>query len=316
MTETRLIALVLLLATAIDPRLGAAAAAGSGAAARGSAAGVPSGARLLAPAPTHATAVGFGEAEAPPSESRLVILGGGERAAEALARFVLWAGGPSSRILAVSWASIEPKESCSGVLEELRPHAPGEASCAPFAPLDARGKAGHLDPGSKTRFLQELAVSTGVFFTGGDQARIMDVLSDAELLRAVRERHAQGTVFGGTSAGAAVMSLRMIADDGDPTVIDADQVVVREGLGLLPGVIVDQHFVKRQRENRLFGLVLRHPNERGIGIDQDTALLVTGGRHAEVVGRGPVLLVDAVGPDKLEVTILRPGQSVDLQLRR
>jgi cyanophycinase len=98
-------------------------------------------------------------------------------------------------------------------------------------------------------------------------------------------------------------------------VIDGEEVVVREGLGLLPGAIVDQHFVRRSRQNRLFGLVLRHPHERGVGIDEDTALLVTGGRHAEVVGEGPVLLVDAMGEDRLQVTIVRPGRSFDLQRR-
>jgi cyanophycinase len=256
-------------------------------------------------------AVGSALAAAPP-ETRLVIVGGGDRPTEAMARFVLWAGGASSRLLVVPWASIEPKESCERILEELRPHAPGTATCAPLAPLDAKGKVGRLDASSRARFLLDLAASTGVFFTGGDQARIMDVLADAELLRAVRDRHAAGVVFGGTSAGAAVMSLRMITGEGDFTVIGGDQVEVREGLGLLPGVIVDQHFVKRQRENRLFGLILKHREERGVGIDEDTAILVTGGRHAEVVGKGPVLLVDAVGPDKLQVTILRSGQTVDL----
>lgn len=284
MTETRLRALALLLATAVTPGLGAAPA---------------NDAALAAALP----------------ETRLVIVGGGTRPSEAMARFVLWAGGATSRLLVVPWASIEPKESCAAILEELRPHAPGASSCAPLAPLDAHGKAGRLDAESKARLLVELAASTGVFFTGGDQARIMDVLADTELLRAIRERHAQGVVFGGTSAGAAVMSLRMITGDGDFTVIDGDQVVVREGLGLLPGAIVDQHFVKRQRENRLFGLVLKHPAERGVGIDEDTALLVTAGRHAEVVGKGPVLLVDALGEDKLQVTILRSGQSVDLPSR-
>jgi len=286
MTETWLRALALLLAAAVGP--GPAAAPAIGAA--------------LAPAPAVGPALA-----ATPLEARLVIVGGGERPAEAMARFVFWAGGAASRLLVVPWASGEPKQSCDAILGELRPHAPGEAACAPFAPLDAESRA---------RFLVEIAASTGVFFTGGDQARIMDVLADAELLRAIRERHAQGVVFGGTSAGAAVMSLRMITGDGDFTLIDGDQVVVREGLGLLPGVIVDQHFVKRQRQNRLFGLVLKHPQERGVGIDEDTALLVTAGRHAEVVGKGPVLLVDAVGPDKLQVTILRSGQSVDLRPTR
>ena len=248
--------------------------------------------------------------------TRLVIVGGGERPREAMARFVLWAGASAAHLLVVTWASGEAKESCEILLGELRDHAPGEAVCAPFATLDGDGKARPLDTDARARFLSQLAAATGVFFSGGDQARIMDVLADAELLRAVRERHAQGVVFGGTSAGAAVMSARMITGDGDFTVIDGAKVGVREGLGLLPGAIVDQHFVKRQRENRLFGLVLQQRGERGVGIDEDTALLVTGGRHGEVVGKGPVMLVDAGGPDKLQITLLRAGQSVDLQAER
>jgi cyanophycinase len=246
-------------------------------------------------------------------ETRLVIVGGGERPREAMARFVHWAGASAARLLVVTWASGEPKESCEILLGELRPHGPGEAACAPFATLDGDGRAGPLDKDARARFTKQLGAATGVFFSGGDQARIMDVLADAELLRAVRERHAQGVVFGGTSAGAAVMSLRMITGEGDFTVIDGAKVDVREGLGLLPGTIVDQHFVKRQRENRLFGLVLQQRGERGVGIDEDTALLVTDGRLGEVVGKGPVMLVDALGPDTLRITLLRAGQSVDLR---
>ena len=260
-------------------------------------------------------AVAFAASAAPAPERRLVIVGGGERPPEALARFVEWAGGASARVLVVPWASAEPKESCDALIAELKVPGPKEVVCAPAEPLDDKGKAGPLDAASRALFLQELAAAGGVFFSGGDQARIMDVLADAELLAAVRRRHAAGAVFGGTSAGAAVMSLRMITGDGDFSVIDGDKVVVREGLGLVPGVIVDQHFVKRQRENRLFGLVLKHPEERGVGIEEDTAILVTGGRRAEVVGKGPVLLVDAKGKDRLLITILRAGQSIDLQKR-
>jgi cyanophycinase len=245
-------------------------------------------------------------------EPRLVIVGGGDRPPAALARFVEWAGGASARILVLTWASGEPKESCEALVAELAPHRPGTTLCGPEASLDAKGKAAPLDAASRGLALEELRKATGVFFTGGDQARIMDVLADRELLAAVRRRHAEGVVFGGTSAGAAVMSLRMITGDGDFSVLDGDQVGVREGLGLVPGVIVDQHFVKRQRENRLFGLVLKHPEERGVGIDEDTALLVTNGRKAEVVGKGPVLLVDAKGNDRLMVTVVRSGQSFDL----
>jgi cyanophycinase len=258
---------------------------------------------LLLPAATRA------------AETRLVIVGGGERPPAALARFVEWAGGRESRLLVIAWASGEPKESCEALLEELKAQAPGEAVCAPFARLDEEGKAAPLDEATRTDVLDRLARATGVFFTGGDQARIMDVLGDPVLLGAVVARHAAGVVFGGTSAGAAVMSRRMITGDGDMTVIDGEKVGVRPGLGLLDGVIVDQHFVKRQRENRLFGLVLKHPEERGVGIDEDTALLVTNGSEAEVAGAGPVVLVDAKGDDRLEVTLLRRGRRFDLRHR-
>lgn len=252
---------------------------------------------------------------ASPADTRLVIVGGGPRPPQAMGRFVGWAGGAKARILVLAWGSAEPEESCGAILEDLSRHAPGEAVCGPRATLDERGTALPLDPGRKAEALARLEWSTGVFLGGGDQSRVMDVLADPELLAAVRRRFAAGVVFGGTSAGAAVMSARMITGGGDLTVIDGDAVEVRPGLGLLDGVIVDQHFVKRQRQNRLFGLVLKHPEERGVGIDEAAALLVCGGQHAEVVGSGPVVLVDARGPDRLEVTLLRPGQSTDLRRR-
>jgi len=253
-------------------------------------------------------------AAAPKAATHLVLVGGGDRPPEAMARFVAWAGGASARILVIPWASGEPKESCEAIFDELRPHSPGEATCAPFATLDAQGKAAPLDPAKKADTLDRLSRATGVFFTGGDQARVMDA-ADGETLAALRARYASGVVFGGTSAGTAIMSPTMITGDGDFTVIDGGKVGARPGLGLLPGVIVDQHFVKRQRENRLFGLVLEHPDERGVGIDEATVLLVTDGRKAEVLGAGLVLLVDARGKDRLLVTLVRPGQRVDLRRR-
>ncbi len=249
----------------------------------------------------------------PVPEPRLVLIGGGARPAAAMARFVEWAGGAQARLLVVPWASGEPKESCRAILQELAPHHPGVAECGPAAVLDRGGKAAPLAPARSKAFLEALARATGVFFTGGDQARVMDALADPALLAAVRARYAAGVVFGGTSAGTAIMSSTMITGDGDVSVIDGGKVGVRPGLGLLDGIILDQHFVKRQRENRLFGLVLLSPAQRGAGIDEATALLVTGGRQAEVVGTSVVVLVDAAGTDHLSVTLLRPGQRVDLR---
>ena len=248
---------------------------------------------------------------APPAETRLVLVGGGTRPSRAMARFAEWAGGDQARILVVPWASAEPKESCEAILGEL--HTSGPSICAPILTLDPQGKAQPLTDEARTIFTQALAHATGVFFTGGDQNRVMDVV-DEPLRAALRARYAAGVAFGGTSAGTAVISDPMITGEGDLTVIDGDKVGVRQGLGLLPGAILDQHFIKRQRQNRLFGLVLKQPGLRGIGLDEDAALLVRNGRHAEVVG-GPVVLVDVSGPDQLAVTILRPGQTTDLRSR-
>jgi cyanophycinase len=242
-------------------------------------------------------------------EERLVLVGGGSRPAAALGQMIEWAGGAGSRLLVVPWASSEPAESAAAFQEDLVPHRPGRVDITPGAPLDAAKRA---------QVLEQLRAATGVFFTGGDQGRIMDVLlADPGLLEAFRDRHRQGVVFGGTSAGAAIMSPRMITGNGDFTVIDAARVETRPGLGLLPGTIVDQHFVKRQRENRLFALVLAHPEELGVGIDEGTALLVEDGHRGTVVGEGVVMLVDGRStPGALVVRLARPGQAVDLRARR
>jgi cyanophycinase len=239
---------------------------------------------------------------------RLVLLGGGPRPPEALARFVEWAGNGSSRLLVVTWASAEPLESYTSLERDLRLYRPASVESAPFAPFG---------PGDRQRLLAAVRRATGIFFSGGDQSRIMDVLDDRELADALRARYREGAVFGGTSAGTACMSGVMITGGGDQTVVDGQKVEVRAGLGLLPGVILDQHFLKRQRQNRLFGLVLDRPRLLGVGVDEGTALAVSDNRHAEVVGPGPVMVVDAVvGTDDLVVSLLRPGESFDLKTRQ
>ena len=239
---------------------------------------------------------------------RLVLIGGGTKPPAAVLRFVEWAGGPASRILIVPWASAEPAESASAFQEDLAPHHKGKVDIAPLAPLDEA---------KRSQVKEALQAATGVFFTGGDQGRIMDELKDDDLLAAFVARFREGIVFAGSSAGTAIMSPRMITGNGDFTVIDAARVETRPGLGLLQGTIVDQHFVKRQRENRLFGLILAFPDALGVGIDEDTALVVEDGKRGSVMGDGVVVLVDGrAEPGALVVRLARPGQSVDLESRR
>jgi cyanophycinase len=133
-----------------------------------------------------------------------------------------------------------------------------------------------------------LREATGVFFTGGDQLRITTVLGGSRVDSMLHTRLADNIVLAGTSAGAAMMSSTMITG-GSGAVVHTGP-----GLEFLPGVLIDMHFAVRGRLNRLLAAVARYPHELGLGIDEDTAILVEGGRF-EVLGAGSVTVIDA-GP--------------------
>lgn len=240
------------------------------------------------------------------AQEHLVIVGGGKRPDAAMSRFVEWAGREKAHILVIPWATAEPEESFKILKTDFSVFRPAAVELAPTAPLTAE---------KKSAFLNQLKNATGVFFTGGDQVKIMDVLKDETLLQALKQRYKDDVVFGGTSAGTAIMSSQMITGEGDFTVIDGKKVQTSAGLGLLPDdVIVDQHFIKRQRQNRLFGLILENPMKFGIGIDEGTALLVSGNRYGEIVGTSQVLIVNSKKRDgTLTVRLIQPGQVVDLR---
>jgi len=243
-----------------------------------------------------------------PAEQRLILIGGGPRPMRALSTLVDWAGGARAHVLVVTWAARDEKQALADFRRDLAPYAPGAVRGAPTAPLDAAAKAA---------LREDLAWASAVYFTGGDQDHIMDVLRDRSLLEQVRARYEEGAVFAGTSAGTAVMSAIAITGDGDNTVMDGDEVEVREGMGLLPGVILDQHFIRRQRQNRLFGLVLKHPDLLGLGVDEGTAVLVRGNRDVQVVGASKVMVVEADAEgDGMKLALLAPGDTFDLKARK
>jgi cyanophycinase len=243
------------------------------------------------------------------ARQRLVLIGGGARPAESLARFVEWAGGKDkARMLIVTWASGVPQESFDALKKDFEKFPVVSFEHAPSAPLDADKRA---------KFLEQLKNATGVFFSGGDQNRIMEVLKDESLYNALREKYESGAVFGGTSAGAAAMSTPMMTGENDLTVINGKKVGTRQGLGLLPDAVFDQHFIKRQRENRLFGLILENRKTLGVGIDEDTALLVRDNRFAEVVGASYVMIIDARQKKAtFMINLLKAGERFDLVKRK
>jgi cyanophycinase len=240
--------------------------------------------------------------------------------------FACLAGGAAGRVLAFPQASERP-EAGDEIRQELLALGLGRVA---IAAVD-RAAADTEDGAALAREV------TGVYFGGGDQARLMAVLRGTRLEAALHARYREGAVVAGTSAGAAVMSRTMITgDERRPyskdeswQTIEADNVVTAEGIGFLEDVVVDQHFVRRRRHNRLISLVLERPALLGLAIDEETAVWVKPGREAEVVGEGAVLVLDAQGADaqrdasgtglraaNLRLHVLREGAQYDLASRR
>ncbi len=240
-------------------------------------------------------------------QERLVVIGGGSRPPEAMRKFVEWSGGEKARILVITWASGEPDPSFAALKKDLATAGTSNVEHAPIRPLEAEKRG---------RFIAQLRAATGVFFSGGDQNRIMDVLADEELYSLVRLKYFAGTPFGGTSAGAAVMSDPMMTGEADLKVLDGRKVGIRKGLGLIKDVIFDQHFLIRQRHNRLFGLVMVNPKMLGIGIDEDTAVMIEDNRRLTVAGKSQVMFVHAKsGKSPFLVYFLNAGEKFDLKKR-
>lgn len=136
-----------------------------------------------------------------------------------------------------------------------------------------------------------LREATLIWMPGGSQSRFMEKIEGTGLAELIVERHRAGAVVGGTSAGAAVLSVEMITGEADLKGLKAGTTVLKKGLGLLPGVLVDQHFLQRQRGNRLISGVLDHPTLVGVGIDEATAVIFQG-TTMQVLGKSGVVVVD------------------------
>ncbi|MFL5479470.1 MAG: cyanophycinase [Gemmatimonadaceae bacterium] len=142
---------------------------------------------------------------------------------------------------------------------------------------------------SKLRILRD---ADAVFFTGGDQLKITSQIGDTPIFSRVHEIYNAGGVIAGTSAGASVMTeTMMVAGNGDKSHRIGSMLKLAPGFGLLPGVIVDQHFAERGRIGRMLGAIAQNPRMLGIGLDEDAGILVRRGRF-QVVGSGAVYVVD------------------------
>lgn len=230
---------------------------------------------LLAPA----LARGAGE------RGHLLLCGGGGMPDGYWSRFLELAGGKDAPIVVLPTASERPEAGPESVAEL----AAAGASAARWLPLATADDARRPD------FVAAIRGARGVFLTGGDQSRITAALVDTPAGEALAGVYASGGVVGGTSAGTACMSDPMITGEGDFTKVVAGGVERKRGLGLVPGVLLDQHFVARQRQNRLLASVLERPDLLGVGVDERTVLWVRPDGLFEVFGERSVEIYDASG---------------------
>jgi cyanophycinase len=211
---------------------------------------------------------------------------GGAEGESVLREFVRLAGGvEEARIVVMSAASSEPESQDERYRETFE-----NLGVRDFRILETRSK----DDADRPASAGVINRATGVFFTGGDQKRLVRVIRGTKVDEALHRRLGEGLVIAGTSAGASMMSATML-DDGDSEECPRKGIVrLGHGLGFLTGMIIDQHFGQRGRLGRLLASVAEKPDALGIGIGEDTAMIVEG-ETFRVIGRGVVTVVDGAG---------------------
>jgi cyanophycinase len=221
----------------------------------------------------------------------VVLIGGAEdkvRDRLILSRFCELAGGESATVAVISSAS-----------------SMGEAAGARYRQIFMElgiGTVRTLHATSRAQANDDAAThvvrgATGIFLTGGNQLRLSSTIGGTRLAEAVHDRFDAGAVVAGTSAGASAMSTHMIAFGASGATPKHRMAQVAAGLGVLRGVIVDQHFQQRNRLGRLLSLIAQNPSLLGLGVDEDTAGVVGPDHVMEVIGRGNITVVDGAASE-------------------
>jgi cyanophycinase len=239
----------------------------------------------------------------------LVVVGGGGTGPDIVAKALALSGGKNAVVAVLPQSSADADAGDESVKMWLDAGA-REAAKVAFDGKDA--------PAALRR-------ATLIWMPGGDQNRFMKAIDGTGLAEVIRERHEAGATVGGTSAGAAVIAEAMFTGDANLKALKAGATVIAKGLGLWPEALIDQHFLTRQRDNRLISAVMDRPALVGVGIDEGTAVIVQG-TSFEVVGKSSVVVIDArdarvdktaagglVSGRGLKLSVLRAGQTYSLK---
>lgn len=255
----------------------------------------------------------------------LFIVGGGEQPKELVQAFVDLAGGSHARIAVVPTATEESAEAGKEKVDELRGYG------AQAFVVDVTRKQAESDS-----VVTLIGTATGIWFGGGDQVKLADSLVGTAALRAMLARYQAGAVVGGTSAGAAVLSDSMITGNQKRPTADSvgyygdefpniarGAIQISPGFGFITNAIVDMHFIRRERANRLLDVVLERPSLLGVGIDEGTAVRVDPDGRWTVLGRSAAIVIDArdarvtgpeaprLGASGIHLSLLPAGSTYD-----
>lgn len=201
-----------------------------------------------------------------------------------LRRIVEEAGGPAARIEVVTTASMIPYEVGENYLNAF-----GKIGCTDIGVMHIRNR----EDAQREDYLQRIRSCAGVLFSGGNQLRLTTVFGGTTFLKIILDHYEnENFVIAGTSAGAMAMSNTMIYEGSASRAHLKGEVKITTGLALMDHVIFDSHFEKRGRFARLAQAVSANPSCIGIGLGEDTGMLITEGNRMEAIGSGLVIIVD------------------------
>jgi cyanophycinase len=222
-----------------------------------------------------------------------------------LRRIVEEAGGPSARIEVITTASTIPYEVGNNYLDAF-----GKIGCTNIGLMHIRGRETVNDKD----YLKRIKESNCVMFSGGNQMRLTAVFGGTEFLKIIHKKYAEGNfVVAGTSAGAMAMSSSMIYEGNATRAHLKGEVKTTTGLRFMDNVIFDSHFEKRGRFGRLAQVVAANPSCIGIGLGEDTGMLITHGNNMEAIGSGLVIIIDGHEINHTNIADIPEGNPMSLE---
>lgn len=232
------------------------------------------------------------------NKGSLFIIGGGERSPALMKELVETAHlKPADYVVILPMATSIPEESIAYFSSQLSPVCSNPIASFNFTKAQANDNQSWIDSVQNARL---------IYITGGDQNKFMDVVRGTKLYEALHSAFRNGATISGTSAGAAVMSQIMItgeerdkSDKDSFKKIKKNNAVTAQGMGFVTSAIIDQHFIIRSRYNRLLSVLADHPDKMVIGIDESTAIIITG-KKVKVAGESQVVVISK--PKKLQVS--------------